>query len=115
VSDKVVHCKKAPFDVYIGRPSEWGNPFVIGIDGSREEVIQKYRQRIEENRDTITHVRVKLRGKILGCWCAPAPCHGDVLAEIANAALPAEGRAEEGDRLTRSAAHPRKRRGGERC
>ena len=39
----VVHCKKAPFDVYIGRPSKWGNPYSIGPDGTREEVIEKYR------------------------------------------------------------------------
>lgn len=39
---RVVHCKKEPYDVYIGRPSKWGNPFVIGKDGTREEVIAKY-------------------------------------------------------------------------
>ncbi|MDQ5843653.1 MAG: DUF4326 domain-containing protein [Thermoproteota archaeon] len=38
---RVVHCKVEPFDVYIGRPSKWGNPFKIGKDGSREEVIQR--------------------------------------------------------------------------
>ena len=39
---RVVHCKRAPFDIYIGRPSKWGNPFVIGRDGNREQVIEKY-------------------------------------------------------------------------
>ena len=40
---KVVHCKKEKYDVYIGRPSKWGNPFTIGIHGTREQVIQMYR------------------------------------------------------------------------
>jgi hypothetical protein len=40
---KVVHCKRPPFDIYIGRPSKWGIPFVIGRDGTREQVIKKYR------------------------------------------------------------------------
>lgn len=40
---KVVHCKRAPFDIYIGRPSKLGNLFVIGRDGNREQVIEKYR------------------------------------------------------------------------
>ena len=39
---RVVHCKREPFDIYIGRPSKWGNPFVIGRDGNREQVIEKY-------------------------------------------------------------------------
>jgi hypothetical protein len=38
----VVHCKKEPFDIYIGRPSIWGNPFEIGKDGGRTDVIEKY-------------------------------------------------------------------------
>lgn len=40
---KVVHCKKEKYDVYIGRPSKWGNPFIVGADGTRDEVIQKYK------------------------------------------------------------------------
>ena len=38
----VVHCKHAKYDVYIGRPSPWGNPFEIGKDGNRQEVVEKY-------------------------------------------------------------------------
>lgn len=85
MTDLVVHCKNAPYDVYIGRPSKWGNPFVIGKDGTREEVIAKYRAwLLREWRDAFLDVG-ELRGKVLGCWCAPLPCHGDVLAELANA------------------------------
>jgi len=66
----VVHCKKAPYDVYIGRPSKWGNPFVIGKDGTREQVIAKYRQYLLSRPDLIAALP-ELKGKILGCWCSP--------------------------------------------
>ena len=75
---KVVHCKKEKYDVYIGRPSKWENPFVIGIDGDREEVISKYEAYIMSRPDLLNQLP-KLEGKVLGCWCAPKACHGDVL------------------------------------
>jgi hypothetical protein len=79
----VVHCKKAPYDVYIGRPSKWGNPYQIGRDGTREDVIEKYREYILKRPDLLDDI-ASLRGKTLGCWCAPKPCHGDVLSSLAN-------------------------------
>jgi hypothetical protein len=79
----VVHCKREPHDVYIGRPSKWGNPFQIGKDGSREEVIDKYIQWLIEQPQLMASLN-ELRGKVLGCWCSPQPCHGDILAELAN-------------------------------
>lgn len=81
---KVVHCKKEKFDVYIGRPSIWGNPFVIGEDGTRDEVVDKYREWLLNNPELITKLP-ELAGKTLACWCAPNRCHGDVLLELANA------------------------------
>lgn len=81
---KVVHCKKEPFDVYIGRPSKWGNPFSIGRDGTRDEVIAKYREWLKTQPDLMKQIKIELRGKVLGCWCVPKPCHGDILIEIAN-------------------------------
>ena len=80
---RVVHCKKEPYDVYIGRPSIWGNPFVIGRDGTRQEVIDKFRQRLETTPELKCMVKKELKGKVLGCWCKPKLCHGDVLVEIA--------------------------------
>lgn len=80
----VVHNKKRLFDVYIGRPSKWGNPFTIGRDGTRGEVIAKYKAWLESCPELKAHAKLELRGKMLGCWCAPLACHGDVLAEIAN-------------------------------
>lgn len=78
---KVVHCKKAAYDVYIGRPSKWGNPFEIGKDGSREEVISKYRDYVTANEQLMRNLS-ELKGKTLGCWCKPAACHGDVLVDL---------------------------------
>jgi len=80
---RVVHCKKEPYDVYIGRPSRWGNPFTIGQDGDRKEVIAKYRQYIRHRPDLLRDLK-DLKDKTLGCWCKPEACHGDVLAEMAD-------------------------------
>lgn len=81
---RVVHCKREPYDVYIGRPGPYGNEFVIGPDGTREEVIRKYEARARGDAAFVAKVKRELRGKVLGCWCAPLPCHGDVLAAIAD-------------------------------
>jgi len=78
---KVVHCKKEKYDVYIGRPSKWGNPFILGRDGTREEVVAKYREYIL-NKPELMQALPELRGKTLACWCAPLACHGDVLVEL---------------------------------
>jgi hypothetical protein len=68
--------------VYIGRPSKWGNPFVIGRDGTREEVVAKYSQWLFDS-GRIDQIE-ELRGKDLVCFCAPLVCHGDVLLQLAN-------------------------------
>lgn len=70
--------------VYIGRPSKWGNPFVIGIDGNREEVIEKYEKYLKSKRNLIELIKRELKGKDLVCYCAPQSCHGDILLKIAN-------------------------------
>jgi hypothetical protein len=80
----VVHCKKDQYDVYIGRPSIWGNPFKIGRDGKRGECIELYKGWIAKKSELQAKAKKELKGKILGCWCKPRACHGDVLAEIAN-------------------------------
>jgi len=70
--------------VYIGRPSKWGNPFTIGKDGTREQVVDKYFTYLNGNQDLMEMVKKELCGRDLVCWCTPMPCHGDVLLEIAN-------------------------------
>jgi hypothetical protein len=81
MNGRVVHCKREPYDVYIGRPSKWGNPFSIGKDGNRIEVIAKYNLWIYRQPDLLASLD-ELRGKVLGCWCAPQACHGDVLLRL---------------------------------
>lgn len=70
--------------VYIGRTTKWGNPFVIGRHGDRAEVIAKYRAWVCEQPALMAALH-ELRGRDLLCHCAPFPCHGDVLMEMANA------------------------------
>lgn len=87
---RVVHCRREPFDVYIGRAvprfgwaaSPFANPFVIGRDGTRAEVIDRYESWLRGQPDLLALLPT-LRDKVLGCWCAPRPCHGDVLARRA--------------------------------
>lgn len=78
--------------VYIGRPSKWGNPFQIGRDGSRDDVVDKYRAYILAKPELLGQLP-ELRGKDLVCFCAPARCHGDVLRELANSPRPTFTRA----------------------
>ena len=78
---RIVHCKKHPYDVYIGRPSKWGNPYTIGADGTREEVIAKYEAYVRTS-PILMRALSDLAGKTLGCWCPPKPCHGDVLIKL---------------------------------
>lgn len=87
----VVHCKKSPYDVYVGRPSKWGNPFshkrgtqARFIVTSREAAIAAYRDWILQQPELLAALP-ELKGKRLGCWCHPLPCHGDVLAALAEA------------------------------
>ena len=78
---RVVHCKKDPYDVYIGRPSKWGNPFPLEDESERLDVIEKYARWVSHQPKLMADLH-ELRGKVLGCWCAPKPCHGDVLVDL---------------------------------
>ncbi|MBL5927768.1 MULTISPECIES: DUF4326 domain-containing protein [Enterobacter] len=76
------------FDVYCGRGTLWGNPYAIGADGDRDEVIRKFKYDFDRNflkggEDFKEKLKAH-RGKILGCHCKPYPCHGDVLARFLN-------------------------------
>ena len=81
---KVLNKKNSIDGVYIGRPSKFGNPFEIGKDGDREEVIRKYKEWILNQPELVEDAKRELKGKDLVCWCAPLACHGDILLEIAN-------------------------------
>ena len=82
---KVVHCKKSAHDVYIGRPTIFGNPFVMKNESQRVEVLNKFRDYARTRMKTDTEFRdavLSLDGKTLGCFCSPKPCHGDVIGEL---------------------------------
>ena len=88
----VVHCKKAPYDVYIGRPGKWGNPFshlrgtkATFLCKDRDEAVALYRKWITEGdgKHLLKDLH-QLKGKTIACWCKPQSCHGDVLAELAD-------------------------------
>jgi hypothetical protein len=90
VKTRVVHFKKESFDIYIGRPSKWGNPFSHKNDTlaefkvkDRKEAIAKYEQYLISNK-TLMKSLYELKGKTLGCWCKPQSCHGDILAKWAD-------------------------------
>lgn len=87
----VVHNLHDDFDVYIGRAvpehglaaSKWGNPFVMAdeSDAERERALDAYREWVASQSDLMASLE-ELRGRRLGCWCAPKRCHGDVLVEL---------------------------------
>ena len=81
--ETVTAARQSGLYVYIGRTSPWGNPFQVGWDGDLEEVVDKYRDWIQSQPDLMAKLPA-LRGKILGCYCAPRSCHGDVLVELAS-------------------------------
>jgi len=84
---QVVNIRKEKADVYIGRGSSFGNPFVIGKDSDREQVIGKYQvyfySRLSSD-EAFKQQVLALRGKTLGCFCKPKACHGDVIVEYLN-------------------------------
>jgi hypothetical protein len=99
--ETVVHCRKKPYDVYIGRPSKWGNPFTHINDGgtlakyvvgSRDEAIDAYRKWITEGDGMYLLKDLgELKGKVMGCWCGSfdishkkLKCHGQILLKLLN-------------------------------
>jgi hypothetical protein len=125
----VVHCKREAYDVYIGRgrdprggePGEWGNPFshrpsrvagIVVVD-SVSEAIERYRrflwEEIGSGRLPLARLAA-LHGKRLGCWCAPGPCHGEVLEAAAMWALTEQARRLQ-RRVAEISARARRRSG----
>lgn len=93
VTTTVVHIDNpGGYDVYIGRAnprrglakSKWANPFKINDERDRDWVIRAYHVWLLNHPELYADLH-ELRGKRLGCFCAPKPCHGDVLADLANA------------------------------
>ena len=87
---RIVHLKKESYDVYIGRPSKWGNPYSHKEGtlaefkvANRAEALEKFEKYLLEN-ETLFNSLIELKGKTLGCWCKPNKCHGDILAKWSN-------------------------------
>lgn len=82
---RVVHCKKAAYDVYCGRPSKYGNPFTVEAYG-RERCIELFRKWwFAPEQATLRGQAVReLAGRVIACWCKPKACHLDVVAEYVN-------------------------------
>lgn len=78
----VVNKRVNAYDVYIGRGGKWGNPFIIGVDGDRAEVIRKHAEWIMKQPTLLADIG-ELKGKRLGCFCKPLACHGDMLVQLA--------------------------------
>lgn len=74
-----------PKAIYIGRGTPWGNPWIVGIHGTREEVLQRFKAYALEKHERNPAWLEPLRGRDLICSCAPAACHGHVLEEILRA------------------------------
>jgi predicted transcriptional regulator len=68
----------------VDRKSKWGNPFEIPADGNRDKVITNYRDHYLPHKPSLTSRIDTLKGRVLGCWCHPEACHGDVLASEAD-------------------------------
>lgn len=91
------HWVSVPNHVYIARnmtcyipgakKSKWANPFKVGVDGTTDEVRRKYREYILQTPELFKALP-ELRGKILGCWCKPDFCHGDILVALLNEFYP---------------------------
>ena len=83
IQRKRVRGWKMPKDaVYVGRPTNYGNPYRMKIDGSREEVVAKYRVWLAEKLEENPNFLDPLKGKDLACWCPlNKPCHADVILE----------------------------------
>lgn len=91
--------------VYVGRGTGWGNPFVVGKDGTREECVAMFKKWFNADITPVGSelyefrrkhgwrgftlacvVKHHLGGKNLACWCPTScECHADVLLELANA------------------------------
>jgi Domain of unknown function (DUF4326) len=79
----VVNLRVDAFDVYIGRGSPWGNPFRVGAGFSRARVLEEYEKHLWSNPELFRRLP-ELAGRRLGCYCAPLPCHGDLLVKLVN-------------------------------
>lgn len=100
--------------IYVGRSnpayrlgrSKFANPFRPASDGDRRDMLHRYGERLAGRPALLDAARHELKGRVLACWCVPAPCHASVLAHVADGLDPheavdrtLEGEAEQGSLL----------------
>lgn len=85
----VIHCKGHIVNStnlgayrYIGRPGPFGNPFIIGKHGTRDEVIAMYEGWARQQPALLEKIKALPEDAVLGCWCAPKSCHGSVIIKL---------------------------------
>lgn len=87
---RIVNMKDEPYDVYIGRGSKWGCPYTVIKDrptlakeivDTKEEALAKYKEYLLASPELMASLD-ELEGKVLGCFCKPEKCHGDILLEV---------------------------------
>lgn len=102
MTTRVVHCKYDKYDIYIGRPSKFGNKFSHLPDtlaefkvATRSEAINKYKKWLLNQPELIEEIKKELKDKVLGCFCRPFEgfrgrllCHGQILASIIDGTKP---------------------------
>lgn len=92
--------KMPPNTIKADRSTKWGNPFIVGKHGTRQECVRYFRmllggylclglddECLKEQQQLLKHAEKhieQLRGKNLACWCKGSPCHADVLLKLAN-------------------------------
>lgn len=97
VRGRVVHCKKAPYDIYVGRPGLLSNPYThlplsatsaqFSVSSVQEAVdnFRSYALWRMETDPVFARAIQECKGKVLGCWCGPKkPCHARVILELAS-------------------------------
>lgn len=96
----VVNVRRNSSDIFVGRPSMFGNPFIIDVHGNREEVLEKFAPYFYErlaSDDNFKKRVLALRGRVLGCYCKPPEgfngrllCHGQIIAGYLDNIPPSE-------------------------
>lgn len=84
---RVVNIRREKYDVYIGRPGPFGNPFHLTEARDRATAIDLFKGWVRAQPELMRRIRRELKGKTLGCYCKPNACHGDILVEIAEGRL----------------------------
>ena len=82
---RIVNVHKEPYDVCILRPGIYGNPFIIGVNGTQEQVVELFRKYFKQRiHNDIIYLQavMELKGKKIGCCHDSKPCHGDVYVEF---------------------------------